>query len=173
MTIVQETSGGRHTSAIAYLINPAASTGDISLSWVDAVNGTAGQNEIGYTPFALGGVGGVAGSAANDDGSNLGFSYTTSLDGGYVLGAATNNSFNGSSIPGVSGNPDTFEFSGAISGNFSTVHVHGDVPAAGSYTDTYSNSESAASVAFDAIPEPGAALLGGLGTLLLLRRRRA
>lgn len=174
MTIIHDTSGERWDAAVAYLINPSVTTGDIVLSWVETPTGDDGQNEIGYTPFALGGVGGVANSAANDNGSNLNFSYTTSLAGGYVLGAATNNSFNASSVPSYSGdNFDTVEYNSNISGNFSVLHVHGDVATVGSFSETLNNSESAAAIAFNPIPEPGIGLLSGLGVLGLLRRRRA
>lgn len=171
MTIVQSTDGGRWSAAIAYLVNPTSTTADISLGWADSPGGTGGQNEIGYTPFALGGVGGVAGSDSNDSG-NLSFNYTTTLDGGYVLGSGTNNSFNASSLPTASGNLDMNEYQSSISGNFSTIHAHGDVATAGAYTDTIGNSNSAAAVAFEAVPEPGSLALLAMGGLLIARRRR-
>jgi hypothetical protein len=169
MSIVQETSGDRWTAAIAYLINPTATIGDIVLTWA------SGDSEIGYTPFALGGVGGVAGSDSNDDGSDLNFAYTTSLDGGYVLGAASNNQWEGAPLPNVSGNAGTVEDSGAISGNSAYIFAHGDVATAGGYTDIYSDDvESAASVAFNAVPEPSsfALIAGCFGLAWVMLRRR-
>jgi hypothetical protein len=175
MSIVQDTSGGRWSAAIAYLTNPAVSTGNLELSLADSSSGV----EFLYTPISLSNVGSVAASKAVDDGGGMDFDYTTAFNNGYVLGAATNNDFQGNNPPNVSGNPDIFEYNSNVSANFSTIHVHGDVPTAGSYTDTYNtSSQAAASVAFNPVPAPGS-FVGGLALLALaggssvMRRRRA
>jgi len=53
---------------------------------------------------------------------------------------------------------------------------YGDVATAGSYGDVYTSDggavTTAVTVAFNAIPEPSTALLGAIGFLALLRRRR-
>ncbi|MCU0779029.1 MAG: hypothetical protein MUF86_15370, partial [Akkermansiaceae bacterium] len=69
----------------------------------------------------------------------------------------------------------------AINGTFSNASVNGNTYVFGgqdfqiSYFGDYgTNSFTGGNdVVLMAVPEPGAALLGGLGTLLLLRRRRA
>ena len=168
MTVVETTGfGNDHVAAIAYIINPITSTADLDVTWAAGSNS---ENMI--TALSLGGVGSAV--ASGSLGGNLSFNYTTTLDGGFVVGNATNNSFNFSSPPTVSStNLDTNVFYSSISGNSSSLQTYGVIDTAGSYTDTYSNSVVSTGVAFEAaIPEPSAALLGVLGTLLLLRRRR-
>jgi len=58
-------------------------------------------------------------------------------------------------------------------GDGAVLHAHGDVPVAGTFTDTYTGGLfSAATVAFETIPEPSTTGLLGLGLLALLRRTR-
>lgn len=169
LTIVESTGAGNdHVATIAYIINPTLSTADLSVTWAAGSNS---ENMI--TALSLGGVGSVA--ASNTTNGNLSFNYTTTRDGGFVVGNATNNSFNFSSPPTVSSsNLDTNAFYNSISGNSSSLQIYGVIDTAGTYTDTYANSVVSSGVAFEAaIPEPSAALLGGLGALMLLRRRRA
>ena len=101
------------------------------------------------TALSLGGVGSVA--ASDTTNGNLGFNYTTTVDGGFVVGNATNNSFNFSSPPTVSSsNLDTNAFYSNISGNSSSQQIYGVIDTAGTYTDTYSNSTVSSGVAFEA-----------------------
>ncbi len=169
LTIVQSTGAGNdHVATIGYIINPSVSTANLDVTWA-----AQGNSENMITALSLGGVGSVA--ASNTTNGNLSFNYTTTLDGGFVVGNATNNSFNFSSPPTVSSsNLDTNVFYSNISGNSSSQQIYGVIDTAGTYTDTYSNSVVSSGVAFEAaaIPEPSSALLGGLGALLLLCRRR-
>jgi|GEM_PF-2580152 len=168
MTVVQGQGGGNDwISAIAYIVNPTVSLADLAVSWT-----AGGNSENMITALSLSGVGSVAGSSSINAG-NLSFSYTTTLAGGFVVGNATNNSFDFLSPPTVSSsNLDTNVFYSNISGNSSSLQTYGVIDTAGTYTDTYSNSLVGAGVAFNPIPEPSAALLGALGFLALLRRRR-
>jgi hypothetical protein len=168
LTIVESTGAGNdHVATIGYLINPTVSAADLDVTWAAGTN-----SEIMITALSLGGVGSVA--ASNTTNGNLGFNYTTTLDGGFVVGNATNNNFSGPSPTVSSSNLDTDAFNGPISGNSSSIQTYGVIDTAGTYTDTYSGSVVSSGVAFEAaiIPEPSSALLGGLGALLLLRRRR-
>lgn len=168
LTIVESTGAGNdHVATIGYIINPTASTADLDVTWA-----AQGNSENMITALSLGGVGSVA--ASNTTNGNLIFNYTTTRDGGFVVGNATNNSFNFSSPPTVSAdNLDTNAFYSNISGNSSSLQIYGTVDTAGTYTETFANSVVSSGVAFEAaIPEPTVALLGGLGALLLLRRRR-
>lgn len=56
---------------------------------------------------------------------------SAALDLGEVLGAAVNNSYNGSTLPAVSGNPDLIILQQAVDGNASVLQAHGDVATAG------------------------------------------
>lgn len=167
MDVVFATDGNRHLSGIAYLINPTVSIGNVVIS---ANNNGTNRLSHAYSVVSLSGVGSVAGTAIRSSNGTL--SYTTTDDGGYVLGAATNGNHSGP-VPTFSGNVDLALFSAPVDGNYSGIHVVGDVETAGNYSDTYGGGiNSAITVAFDAIPEPSSALLGGLGLLALLRRRR-
>lgn len=166
LTVVQGTGAGNdHIAAIAYIINPTLSTADLAVSWTA---GTNSENMI--TTLSLANVGSVV--ASNSLAGNLSFNYTTTLDGGFVVGNATNNNFSGPSPTVTSSNLDTDVFNGTISGNASSKQSYGSIDTAGTYTDTYAASTVSAGVAFETIPEPSTALLGGLGLLALLRRRR-
>lgn len=173
MTVVQTAGTSNQQSSIAYIINPSVSTGNIVASWVNS-------SESIIEAIALSNVGSVVASISRDSttASSLSLNYTTALDGGFVVGSGNNNSFNGgaAAAPSNTGsNLDSLLFEGNVSANFATVFAYGDAFNAGTYTDTIGSSPtalSAALVAFEAVPEPSAALLGGLGFLLLLRRRR-
>ena len=104
---------------------------------------------------------------------NGAISYTTTLDGGLVLGSAGNNNWSGPAPTITGGNVDTTLFSGANDGNHSVIHAYGLVDTAGTYTETYGSTATvAALVAFDAIPEPGTiGLLGLFGAAAFIRRR--
>jgi len=143
MTVVQGIKPSTpHISAIAYIINPTASTADLEVSWA-----AGGNSENMFTALSLSNVGSVVASDSTDSG-NMSFTYTTTLDGGFVVGGAVNNNYSGPA-PTVSGNPDTFVFTGSISGNCSAIHAYGDIATAGTYTDTYAGSYAEASVVFE------------------------
>lgn len=168
LTIVESTGAGNdHVATIGYLINPTATSADLDVTWA-----AQGNSENMITALSLAGVGSVA--ASDTTNGNLGFSYTTTIDGGFVVGNATNNSFNFTSPPTVSSsNLDTNAFYSNISGNSSSLQTYGVIDTAGTYTDTYSNSVVSSGVAFEAvIPEPSSTALLGLGGLAFILRRR-
>jgi len=81
MTVIEApATANRWVASIAYIINPTVSTADIVLSWT-----STGNTENMFTALSLSNVGSVAGSASTDSGS-LTFNYTTTLDGGFVVG---------------------------------------------------------------------------------------
>jgi hypothetical protein len=167
MTVVQgHNSGQDWFSSIAYIINPTLSTADLAVSWA-----AGGNSENMITAMSLSGVGSVVASDSVDTG-NLTFNYTTTLDGGFVVGSAGNNNYSGPSPTVSSSNLDTDAFNGTISGNSSAINTYGAIEFAGTYTDTYSNSIVGSSVAFEAaVPEPTTTALLGLGGLALILRR--
>jgi len=148
MNVTNVFDNDRFVSSIAYLVKPAASSGDIELTIT-----TAGGSRLShaYSVLTLAGVGEVAGSDTRTSNGDL--SYTTSRDGGYVVGVAVNNFFNGPA-PTVSVNPDLILLAEAVDGNCSILQAHGTVDAAGMYSDTYDALAAAASVAFDWMGPP-------------------
>lgn len=166
MTVIQVVGGANnHISGIAYLINPTVTIGDVV---IQATHNGSGRHSYAWGVVSLRGVDSVAGTDARTTNGNL--SYTIGLNGGFALGAATNNNFNGPA-PTITGNPSTDLFNSAFDGNASARFAYGTAPV-GSSSDAYSGLNSAVTVAFNAVPEPTTALLGGLGMLFLLRRRR-
>ena len=172
MTVVQTQGNSNHQASIAYIIDPLVSTGDIVANWVNS-------SESIIEAIALSNVDSVVGSDSRDSTTlgALGLNYTTAVDGGFVVGAGINNSFSGgaAAAPSNTGpNLDSVFFEDNVSGNFATVFAYGDVPLAGTYTDTVGASPtalSAALIAFEAVPEPTSLGLMGLGGLLIGARR--
>lgn len=148
MNLVEISDGGSpaHYAAIAYLIDPDVTVGDIELSSLYIGGGGSNRLSTEYSILSLGGVGGVAGSNVRTGSGDL--IYTTTEDGGYVLAAAEVNKYQGPA-PTVSGNPDSFLAQGPYDGNHAVIHAHGDVATAGTYADSYSGSDVAVTLAFN------------------------
>jgi fibronectin-binding autotransporter adhesin len=139
------------------------------------VNGSlsAATNDVTVaTTGAIGGDGSIAGSLAFASGADFVFSTTMTLD---VAGAVTFGSFGIADLVGLDSsvavgtytliNGGTVDFTNVINvGLANAVSLGGGKSA-------YLQSGSL-QVVVTAIPEPGTALLGGLGILALLRRRR-
>ncbi|SDG39960.1 PA14 domain-containing protein [Psychroflexus sediminis] len=149
MTIVN-TSISRFYSGIAYLINPTSSSGDIQIQSPFSEGGTRLSSV--YSVIALSNVDAIAGTdtdATSGNNRSTSLSYSTSLNGSYVLGAAGNNNFNGPA-PNIAGRPSLNLFSGASDGNHAVTHAHGPVPLSGTFTDNYDDFRTATTIAFNA-----------------------
>lgn len=155
---IKDTSVGVQTAAIYYLINPPVTTGafvcKLDASWATTV-------DYAYSAISLRNVYGLAGSntATSTSSANttpLTVSYTTTVNGGYVLGAAVNNdNTNTRKLSISSGNPDTNLLASSVIDTSSHFHTHGDIPAAGTYTDGYLGQyqrTAIATIAFQANP---------------------
>ncbi|GEM_PF-5612372 len=183
-----EGSEGIQGAAVLYLINPMASVGDLVLTGVDGGDG-GGATDFSFSYFTLSQVAGLAqnspstasSTASGNSTLSLSSAYTTSTDGGYVVGAVINNDFRTGSATA----PDYVSGNGVngfnqINGNNSSRHFHGAVATAGTYNESFTDLEQRnviTAVAFEAlaIPEPSSLLLLGLGGLgaMLLRRKRS
>jgi len=153
MTVVQTVDGDRWQGAIAYIINPAAATGDIVASWVD-VCGSILQ------PLALSNVAALAGSNSSDSSPSVTLDYTTAEDGGFVIGAGVNNGSSGPSPQTTGLSTDLVRK--IVENNFSVTFAYTeDVGTAGSYQATVGGNpgaDSSAIVAFDAVGDPPVAV---------------
>lgn len=167
MSVVNVFDGTRFLASFAYLINPTLSTGDVV---INANNNTGTRLSNAYSVFSLSNVGSFADSATRTSTGSL--SYTTVADGGYVFLAGVNNNWNGSAPSVTATNADLTIFSAAVDGNQSTVFAHGDVPLAGTFSESISSLSASGVIAFEAVPEPSSALLIGFGGVALLLRRR-
>ena len=153
-------SGGRATG-IYFIDNASMSgTGDIVVTFSQTTFTTNGF-QIGA--FALSGTatGFDAGSSSNGTGGN-GVSATINVAqaGSFVAAVNSYGSFNPSAGMTELGGADPLT-------RASQLNV-----AAGSFTATFTGGNVTSVASFAPIPEPSAALLGGLGMLALLRRRR-
>jgi rhamnogalacturonan endolyase len=145
MTLGAWTNQANQWSGIFYLINPATTTGQFSISTDTDSTGFA------LSAVALANVGAVADSDAVANGvenTNISLSYTTSVNGGFVVGAIVNNGFNsGSPAPEFgSGNADLTLVPSTIVGSSGHLHVYGDVPTTGTHTDVYTAPNNSGSV---------------------------
>ena len=136
------TNQANQWAGIFYLINPAATGGQFVITSTNS--STTG---LAYSAMALGNIGDVAslaGAANTLTSGTTSLTYTTATNAGYVLAAAINNGYS-STYPAPAYNPGNNAnqtlygpalFPGGSSGH---LHLYGDVPTAGTYTDIYTN----------------------------------
>ena len=173
---VVNASQSPQSATIFYLLNPSTTVGAFEVT-VDA--GLSGP--IAYSQISLANVAGLVGfdtanSTSTANGTPLDLSYTTTTDGGFVLGAAANNDYTGSRALSIAyGNPDTALLSHVNVGSSGHFHTYGDIAVAGTYTDGYYGQyqrTAISTVAFEAIPEPATlGLIAAMGGGILVIRR--
>ncbi len=165
LNLVEQITGGRINHSIWYLDNVPAN-GDLVFN-LGSSNAT---DVIGFSLYSISGL--VAGTAASS-GSSLGSAAVPTVElgagGGFVFNATARNNSN------VSGNDDyTVEWIDNSNVMRRGLHQYLVTADGGSFAPDGNNADGVqATAAFQAIPEPTTALLGGLGMLMLLRRRRA
>lgn len=163
--IVFAEPGGQDVS-IWYLDNPGSGNLVVDL--------TAG-NGIGLSVMALSGTAdGFGATAVNGAGSST--SITTTSDGSFVVTAGERN--NNTSL--VVSAPNFVQVYSGDAGSSSHGSAYLDEIANGGTLNSgtllnpsFTSAEGVLAVEFTAIPEPSVALLGGIGALMLLRRRRS
>lgn len=151
---------GSHELAVYYLDNPTTN-GDLF------VNPSGGSvNGLGGAIFSLSNT--VDGFDASN--SSAGGSTSVTADqGSFVVGIGVKNQ----GTPPGANSPLTEVFSSG-SGSSATGVRYVIPGVTGSVTASFTQSPTfTGAVEFEAVPEPTAALLGGLGSLLLLRRRKS
>lgn len=164
LTSAQQQTSGLAQHSIWYLDN-VASDGDLSVSLDAGIEGWA------LRMFALDGTAaGVQDVAHNEDINTLPTLTTTTASSFLVYDASRN--FGGLSYGGSQFDSDYYSYGGR--GRSLALW---DVPTtSGNFSDTISGMNGSGGIigaSFEAVPEPSAALLiGGLGVLTLLRRRR-
>ena len=166
-------------SAIYWLLNPAASSGDVVVTY--------DSGELAsISVLSLSNVDGVGatGFGYNDTGSDITTGYN-GLAGSYVVGASVDNAVNGTA-PTIGAGSDNFDTTflsyDGVNGSpprdsASRGHFGGAIAADGSYEEVFNMEDgrsSAALLEFTAVPEPSAlAFFSMIGFLMVLRRRRA
>jgi fibronectin-binding autotransporter adhesin len=201
LTLANTYQGGTTVTAGTLLVNnttdSGTGTGDVTVANGGTLGGSGiisgatsidGNLRPGTSPGVLSFTNSLALTATSTttfeiDGTNRGSQYdgvnvgtTLVLDGALVFDLGTtllsNATFN------------LFDVTGGTSGDFVTVSLAGDM-GAGSFDfdesdvwslnqggNTWTFTQSTGDLSFAVIPEPSSALLGGLGLLALLRRRR-
>ena len=124
------------------------------------------------TTATIGGDGSIAGNLTFDSGADFVFSVTTTLD---VTGAVTFGGFGIADLVGLDSSVAVGTYTLINGGTVDFTNVINVGPAnavsLGGGKSAYLQSGSLQAVVYT-IPEPGTVLLGGLGLLALLRRRR-
>lgn len=174
-TMTQAAFGADSTSqqiTAIYFLDASVALGDLVVTFSSTMNG------MGGSLLALSGTKSGIGSFVGAGGAGLSANLTTTAANSFVVATNTNNNNANTTIstPGTTTaqSPLTPLFNGFTGSNaggsgYATVATAG----AGTYSFTGATSRPATAVAaFAPIPEPSAALLGGLGMLCLLRRRR-
>ena len=168
MTVVQ-TSSAR--AVLAYIANPMNLSGNLVVN----PGGTGSGDEIAYWGVASG----IDTSSIQvSDGSSIGsgnqtINNFTSLDSGDFVYSIFG--INNQSGTAYTGGLVALDGSGSAHDAIITTNT---ITSSGSFTPTVpfggsaNGSQVGASIAFTAIPEPSAALLGSIGAIMLLRRRR-
>lgn len=160
------TADSRATTGIFYLDNPGAA-GDLAI--------TNNNSGFGYAVSILA----LSGTAAGVGATNSGNAHTTSFTVGSGSLVIAQNSISTDDTTITPQSPLTGLLqhapldSGSGEGSHASAYVND--PGAGTFDPTFSTAGSNPSLSaaeFTAVPEPAAALFGGLALLALLRRRR-
>ena len=153
-------------TSIWYLDNPTTTAGVIA---------TTGNNRIAATAFGLNGTALGIGNTASVKGV---YSTTLTTSSGSMvisslgMGGSGNNADVNNATPNTGTKINGREFGANWGGHVAAYDAGGGGTYA--FTDTSpTNDVSVVAVEFTAIPEPSASLLGALGALALLRRRRS
>jgi PEP-CTERM motif len=168
--LTQAVTSGQNGASIWYLANPSA-TGSIS---IDAFTITT-LNGFGIGIASLFGNGQEIGLTATGRSTNsTTVGITTVADSFVMVGADANNGIN-TTTPSMNA-PLTQIYARGDVGSSKSAAGYENAVAAGAqtygFTPGSAEERGLAAAAFTVIPEPSTALLGGLGLLALLRRRR-
>jgi hypothetical protein len=160
MTLIQQnqTDNAARQMSIWYLDNVSV-TGDFVVSFDG--NGSG----IGLGVVALTGT--ASGYASSNFSLGTSTSITTTVPSQFVMAAGMNN---GSTAP-TAVSPLTQLFSGDTGSSVGAAGYQ-FAASAGTVTPTFTGANGVIAASFLPVPEPRAALLGSLGILALLRRRR-
>lgn len=138
---------------------------NVSVTGDFVVTFSANGSGIGLGAVALDGTAnGVGASSFSQTGSST--TISTTAAGDFVMGAGM---ANGTTVTATS--PLIQLFSGDT-GSSTGASGYRLLSSTASTTTSFSGATGVAAASFTAIPEPSAALLGAIGSLLLLRRRR-
>jgi len=155
---------GLQSTAIYYLDNPSNIAGDIVVDWSGNVNG------VGFGVLSLDGAAlGAPEAIAGVDGTTV--PITSLTDGGLLVATFA---ANGGAAPGGSA-PLTELLSSGDIGSAVAGAGYQDLPTAGLQNPAFTSGNSrpvVSAAVFATVPEPSTALLGVIGTVGLLRRRR-
>lgn len=161
LTQAEQLSANRGTTG-AWFADGLTSNGDLVINFGEFSD----VGEIGLSLFAINGL--EAGGPASSGTGGTAPTVTLGSGGGFILHSAARNNQN---LTVNEGFTEDYRYSAGSSRMLSQHLITTD---AGSFTPNGNNTAGAShtTVAFAAIPEPSTALLGGLGLLALLRRRR-
>lgn len=162
---VNSTNSIQQTS-IYYLDASSVSGGSFGTG--DLVINGSGSNDFGVSWIFLSGTADGVGPT-NSATNSLTVSLTTTLDNSFVVASHASNGSSGTAQSPLTALLDGDVGSAGGGSGYATITTAGS----GSYSFAGSTSRPVTVVAaFAPIPEPATALLGSLGALLLLRRRR-
>ncbi len=138
MTLGVSTSQGVQWAGVFHLIDPGTTSGAV------VITTTGSSASFAYSAISLANVSGVAdvdAVANTSTGGTISLATTTTTDGGYVLGAVTNNGWDASNPPPsfVSGDADQTLLAPVLIGSSGHLHTYGDLPEAGTSTNEYGN----------------------------------
>ncbi|MFU8893271.1 MAG: PEP-CTERM sorting domain-containing protein [Luteolibacter sp.] len=163
LNLAGSSNANRGSIGIWYLDN-VASDGDLVINF-----GTAGTTtHMGFSIFALDGLADGGPSTGAVTRSNLIPTIELGAGGGFVLNVSAGNN----QTPSTTASYET-DFQARIGPN-GLLSQHLVTQVGGDFTPDLNgnNNANSATFGFAAVPEPTTALLGGLGMLCLLRRRR-
>ena len=158
-------------TTIAGILSPGSSPGTMSFSNTLGLNGNAIMEIDGTAGAGLGMGHDLVSLTGLGAAGVLTYGGTLTLDLGAMFGAGSY-SWNLFDFASESGTFATIALTDQYSGNLLDLNADG-IWELTSDENTWQFNESTGVLGLDVVPEPSAALLGGLGILVLLRRRRA
>jgi autotransporter-associated beta strand protein len=138
MTVANYKDANNVYNGIAYIIGDALpATGNIVMSATYGFVNTNNVLRYAYRVLSLANVASAGTAVSRNSGGTL--TYSTSTNGSYVFGVASNNNWQTTSTISATGNVNNIYYQGNP-GYYNTLMVHGPVAASGSSTDSYSGS---------------------------------